>query len=58
MEPQVKNKETQVSHKDSCKEPCVITQASHKDSCKEPYVITQEGHSNHEKTYLPTWKVK
>ena len=42
MEPQVKNKETQVSHKDSCKEPCVITQVSHKDSCKEPYVITQE----------------
>ena len=54
MEPQVKNKETQVSHKDPCKEPCVITQRLlQRTLCNHT-----RGHSNHEKTYLPTWKVK
>ena len=35
MEPQVKDKETQVACKEPCKDPC-------KEPCKEPYVITQE----------------
>ena len=39
-------------------EPCVITQASHKDSCKEPYVITQEDIRTMRKLTYQTWKGK